>query len=66
MELLTPELRQAIPPLGSTDSHPDPMVHAKFFHPVFAWHVIEASATTRPLMSIARRDGGGRATTATN
>ncbi len=43
MKLLTKELRQKLPPLGSTESNPDPVVVCKFFTPDsdWTWWVIE-------------------------
>jgi DUF2958 family protein len=45
MELLTDELKNEIPPLGSQRNEDDPMVVVKFFTPwsSWTWYVIEAS-----------------------
>ena len=37
MKLLTKKLRQHLPPLHSTENHPDPQVVCKFFFPAFHW-----------------------------
>ncbi len=37
MQLLTKELRKKLPPLGSSDSNPDPLVICKFFTPDSNW-----------------------------
>ena len=37
MQLMTKELAKRLPPLGSTDDDPDPMVQCKFFFPDFHW-----------------------------
>lgn len=46
MELLTKELREQIPPIGSQEHIDDPLVRAKFFTPDsgWTWYVIEGSA----------------------
>ena len=45
MELLTPELREQLPPLYSQENGEDPMVMCKFFHPLstMTWYAIEGS-----------------------
>jgi len=45
MELLTPELRQQLPPLYSQEHEKDPMVICKFFHPLsnMTWYATEGS-----------------------
>ena len=45
MELLTEELRQQLPPLYSQEHEQDPMVYAKFFHPLtdMTWYATEGS-----------------------
>lgn len=37
MKLLTQELRRQLPPLYSQEKEADPMVYAKFFHPLSSW-----------------------------
>ncbi len=37
MQLITKELAKRLPPLGSTDGEPDPMVQCEFFFPDFHW-----------------------------
>ncbi len=37
MKLLTKELREKLPPLGSTESNPDPVAVCKFFTPDSNW-----------------------------
>jgi hypothetical protein len=37
MQLLTPELRSALPKLYSQDGNKDPIVYAKFFFPAGRW-----------------------------
>ena len=37
MQLITKELAKRLPPLGSTDDDPDPMVQSKFFFADFPW-----------------------------
>ncbi len=36
-ELLPTNVLSSLPPLGSTDEQPDPMVQVKFFFPDFSW-----------------------------
>ena len=45
MELLTQELREQLPPLYSQEHEQDPMVYAKFFHPLanWTWYATEGS-----------------------
>lgn len=45
MKLLTKELRDAIPPLRSTEKQTDPLVVAKFFTPdsSWTWYCLEGS-----------------------
>jgi hypothetical protein len=44
-QLLTAELRQQLPPLYSQENVADPLVYAKFFHPLsnLTWYVTEGS-----------------------
>jgi hypothetical protein len=37
MKLLTDKIRRALPPLGSQEHNPDPIVHVKFFSPDTGW-----------------------------
>jgi hypothetical protein len=43
MRLLTKDLRHRLPPSYSTETQPDPVVHAKFFTPdsSWTWYVLE-------------------------
>ena len=45
MELLTEELKRELPPLYSQEHEKDPLVYAKFFHPLasMTWYAIEGS-----------------------
>jgi hypothetical protein len=45
MKLLTEELRKQLPPLYSQENEQDPMVYAKFFHPLsnWTWYATEGS-----------------------
>src|SRR5438477_10620341 len=45
MELLPEELKRQLPPLYSQEQEKDPMVIAKFFHPMapMTWYAIEGS-----------------------
>lgn len=47
MKLLSKKLLQQLPPLGATDSDPDPLVICKFFYPDFhwTWYAIEFDGT---------------------
>lgn len=47
MQLLPRELRAVLPPTGSQQGHPNPMVHIRFFAPSLkqAWLVIEGSSS---------------------
>ena len=50
MKLLTPELRQQLPPLYAQEHARDPIVCAKFFTPSssWTWYVTEGSAEDDP------------------
>ena len=45
MELLPQELRQQLPPLYAQEHEQDPMVYAKFYHPLsnLTWYAYEGS-----------------------
>jgi len=47
MQLLSRRLRALLPPLGSQEGHPNPMVHARFFRRGSnqTWLVIEGSSS---------------------